>query len=232
MASRPAPNTQASLPFAAASEAVESATGAASGATVGGAETLTELAEQARGCRLCPWAQDSTQTVFGHGPEHAQVMLVGEQPGDQEDLAGLPFVGPAGRLLRGILAEVPLDPDACYLTNAVKHFKWTPRGKRRIHQKPAATDIGRCRPILAAERAFLRPRLIVALGLVGAHGLLGKAVRLGDVRGRRLGIDGCDNLWITSHPSAILRMPEPGLQEQAQALMVGELRRAVATLAA
>ena len=219
-----APEEGAPAPAAPATAAHLVATSARDGGT-----SWQALRESARGCAACPWASDATQTVFGLGPIDASIMLVGEQPGDQEDLRGAPFVGPAGQLLREIMAEVPLDPEACYLTNAVKHFKWTPRGKRRIHQKPSARDIATCRPWLTAEQQALQPRLTIALGLVAAHGLLGKAMRLGDIRGRRLRLPTCDNTWVTSHPSAILRMPELVLQQQARELMIQELRQALAS---
>ena len=195
------------------------------------ARSWAHLREQAHKCNSCEWACQATQTVFGRGPIDAAVMLVGEQPGDQEDLAGAPFVGPAGQLLRSILAQVPLDPQSCYLTNAVKHFKWTPQGKRRLHQRPSAKDIAACRPWLVAEQHWVRPRLVIVLGLVAAHSLIGKAVRLGEVRGRRTPLVAHDNTWITSHPSAILRMPDPGEQQAARELMVAELQQALATIA-
>jgi uracil-DNA glycosylase len=136
--------------------------------------SLKELAKQAKNCRNCDLWRNATQTVFGEGSPHAPIMLVGEQPGDQEDVQGKPFVGPAGKLLQATLKEAGIDPKQVYLTNVVKHFKWEPRGKRRIHKKPGASEIAACRPWLDAEIAALKPKVIVCLGATAAQTLRGE----------------------------------------------------------
>jgi uracil-DNA glycosylase family protein len=167
--------------------------------------TLAELRTAAAGCTACPLYAPATQTVFGEGPEDAPLVLVGEQPGDREDLEGHPFVGPAGALLRRVMSEMGLDPDGVFLTNAVKHFKFVQRGKRRIHQKPTTEEINACHPWLERELAVLRPRLVVALGATAARALTGRPVTISKVRGQILEWDGPGSLIITVHPSAILR---------------------------
>jgi DNA polymerase len=176
---------------------------------------LAELARAAAGCRACPLWRDATCTVFGEGPREARVVLVGEQPGDQEDLAGKPFVGPAGKLLDRALAAAGVDRGACYVTNAVKHFKWTPRGKRRLHAKPGARELAACRPWLEAELAAIRPALIVCLGATAAQAVLGEPVRVTEERGRRLATRHGAPALITVHPSSLLRLP-PGLDPDAE----------------
>src|SRR3712207_1736054 len=145
--------------------------------------TLPRLREAAAGCQACPLWRMGTQTVFGEGAVASEVMFVGEQPGDQEDLQGKPFVGPAGRVLDEGMVEAGIDRGKAYVTNAVKHFKWEPRGKRRIHQKPNAAEMAACRPWLEAELAVVRPRVLVALGATAAQSLLGKAFRVTKQRG-------------------------------------------------
>jgi DNA polymerase len=167
-----------------------------------------DVAEQARGCRNCPLWEDATQTVFGEGPVPADVMLVGEQPGDQEDLQGKPFVGPAGHVLDEALQEAGIDREVVYVTNAVKHFKWTPRGKRRIHAKPAADEIGACRPWLDTEIEVVAPKVVACLGATAAQALLGPKFRVTKERGRlqRLELGARQPLvTATVHPSSILR---------------------------
>ena len=152
--------------------------------TLGIDESLEELRAAAAGCRACDLWRNATQTVFGEGSERAEVMMVGEQPGDREDLEGRPFVGPAGRVLDKALEEVGIDRDLVYVTNVVKHFKWRPRGKRRIHQKPNAEEIRACRPWLDSELALVKPRVLVCLGSVAAQALLGRQFRVTRERGR------------------------------------------------
>jgi DNA polymerase len=170
--------------------------------------SLAEAAAAAASCRRCPLYAHATQTVFGAGPEGAEVMFVGEQPGDREDLAGAPFVGPAGQLFDRALATVGIDRRRVYVTNAVKHFKFTPRGKRRIHSKPNAGEIAACRFWLDLERRLVRPRLIVALGATAAQSLTGKAAPIAARRGRKLELPDGAALLVTVHPSYLLRLPD------------------------
>jgi uracil-DNA glycosylase len=168
--------------------------------------SLDELREASQGCRGCDLYKLGTQTVFGEGLKKAEVMLVGEQPGDKEDLAGKPFVGPAGRLLDDALDEAGIDRRAAYVTNIVKHFKWVPRGKRRIHQKPSLTEVRACKPWLEAEIDAVRPSAVVALGATAAQGLLGSDFRVSKMRGVPVDSDLAPLVLATIHPSAILRM--------------------------
>jgi DNA polymerase len=172
------------------------------------ATTLSELARLAGGCRNCPLWEKGTQTVFGEGKENARVVLVGEQPGDREDLAGRPFVGPAGRLLDRALELAGIDRRQVYLTNAVKHFKWEPRGKRRIHQKPSAREIAACQMWIEAELKCIQPRALVCLGATACYSLLGPAFRLTQNRGRIFESPRAPFTMATVHPSAILRIRE------------------------
>jgi DNA polymerase len=190
--------------------------------------TLGELRDEARRCQACPLHAEATQTVFGEGPADAAVMLVGEQPGDQEDLQGHPFVGPAGKVLRQLLDEVGLPIDECYLTNAVKHFKFELRGKRRIHQRPNRAEATACHPWLAAELTLVQPRVVVALGVVAASSLLEKQVALRDVRGRSLEWSGPGQLVVTAHPSSLLRTDDPGDRERARDAVLQDLQLALA----
>jgi len=176
-------------------------------APVTSGETLEAVRHEARTCTLCPLHCKATQTVFGEGPERAAVMLVGEQPGDEEDLAGRSFVGPAGRLLNGVLEEAGIDRRALYLTNAVKHFKYEPRGKRRIHQRPNAAEVQKCRWWLAKEIELVQPKLIVAMGATALAALTGETSALDDMRGERVLDDG-RRLFVTVHPSFLLRLPD------------------------
>jgi DNA polymerase len=177
------------------------------------ATTLSEIADDAAGCTRCPLYRNATQTVFGQGPANARVMLVGEQPGDKEDEAGLPFVGPAGRILDNALREAGIDRDRVYVTNAVKHFKNVPRGKRRIHQRPNTYEIERCRWWLDRELALITPDLAVALGSTAARSLAGRAVTIAKARGRRMSFrQGLDGL-VTIHPSYILRLRDAAKAE-------------------
>jgi uracil-DNA glycosylase family protein len=191
--------------------------------------TLPALREAARGCTACPLWRTGTQTVFGEGLKRARLLLVGEQPGDREDLAGRPFVGPAGRLLDEALVEAGIDRADAYVTNAVKHFKWTPKGKRRIHQKPSWNEIAACRPWLEAELAVVQPDVLVCLGATAAQALLGRAVRVTRDRGRPLESPLAPVALATVHPSSILRAPDESRQRE-RALFVDDLRVAAAAL--
>jgi DNA polymerase len=185
--------------------------------------SLPELREAAAGCKGCHLWKLGTQTVFGEGPESAGVMFVGEQPGDQEDRAGKPFVGPAGRLLDKALAEAGIDRSATYMTNAVKHFKWQERGKRRIHQKPTWAEITACRPWLEAELAVVHPRVLVLLGATAAQSLLGREFRVTQNRRTLVESSLAEAVTATIHPSAILR-GEPEQKETEFAEFVDDLR--------
>ena len=170
--------------------------------------TLTKLREAAAGCTACHLWKLGTQTVFGEGPRQAEVMFVGEQPGDQEDLAGKPFVGPAGQVFDKALDKVGIDRQRVYVTNAVKHFKFEPRGKKRIHSKPNAGEIAACRFWVNLEREFVRPKLVVALGATAVHSLLGKTASISSLRGRTIELPDGGTLLVTVHPSYLLRMPD------------------------
>jgi uracil-DNA glycosylase family protein len=186
--------------------------------------TLSRLREAAGGCTGCDLYRRATQTVFGEGPSRASIVLVGEQPGDQEDLAGHPFVGPAGRLLDQALAEAGLDRKSVYITNSVKHFKWEPQGKRRKHKRPSVTEISACKPWLEAELAAIRPKIVVSLGATAARSLFGRLVQIGKERGKiHRNLWGLDTL-VTIHPSAILRHPEPAEREREYRRFVKDLR--------
>jgi uracil-DNA glycosylase len=172
------------------------------------AESLKTLRAEAARCTRCELYRRATQTVFGEGTRRARVMLVGEQPGDREDLEGRPFVGPAGRLLDQALVAAGIDRGEVYVTNAVKHFKWEPRGKRRIHQKPNAREIAACRPWLDAELAAVRPEVVVALGATAAQALFGRAFKVTKMRGREVPSTLAPHALATVHPSSILRAPD------------------------
>jgi len=177
------------------------------------AGALATLRRAAAGCTACPLYRHATQTVFGAGPAKARIMLIGEQPGAQEDRQGRPFVGPAGRLLRNALADAGIPAGACYLTNAVKHFKFRQRGKIRLHQRADADEQAACRPWLAAELSRVRPRWIVALGAMAAQTLFGNGFRIRRDHGRWQAIAPDVGAMATWHPSALLRMPGPGRAE-------------------
>jgi DNA polymerase len=165
-------------------------------------------------CTACPLYRHATQTVFGEGPAEAQIMFVGEQPGDQEDLAGRPFVGPAGQLFDRALAEARITRSDVYVTNAVKHFKFEPRGKRRIHKTPAQQEIEACRGWLEREIELVRPRLIVALGGTAANAVLGRPTPVQRNRGKLMNVSGETQVMITVHPSYLLRVPEAQQAEE------------------
>jgi uracil-DNA glycosylase family protein len=170
--------------------------------------SLADARAAVQGCRRCPLYEHATQAVFGEGPQSAEVMFVGEQPGDQEDLAGKPFVGPAGAVFDNALDKVGIDRRRIYVTNAVKHFKFEPRGKRRIHQKPNAGEIQACRFWIGLEREFVRPKLIVAMGATAVTSLMGKPASITSLRGKKLELPDGSNLLVTVHPSYLLRMPD------------------------
>jgi uracil-DNA glycosylase len=187
--------------------------------------SLDRLREAATRCQGCDLFELGTQTVFGEGPPQAQVMFVGEQPGDQEDRAGKPFVGPAGRVLDEALDEVGIDRSRVYVTNAVKHFKWTGKGKRRIHSKPNAREIRACRPWLDAELEDVEPRVIVVLGATAAQALLGASFRVTQQRGKPLSDTGLAPYVVaTVHPASILRAPDPETRELEGRAFVEDLR--------
>jgi len=167
--------------------------------------TITELRDAVQRCRGCPLYANATQAVFGEGKLKAEVMLVGEQPGDQEDLAGAPFVGPAGKLLDEALEQAGIDRGTTYVTNAVKHFKWKARGTRRIHDKPSWTETMACRPWLEAELALVKPRALVLLGATAAQALFGRSFKVTQQRGKPLDSELADLVVATIHPSAVLR---------------------------
>ena len=191
--------------------------------------TLPKLRAAAAGCTACPLYARATQTVFGEGPAHALLMLVGETPGDREDQAGRPFVGPAGVLLDRCLDEVGIARKDLYVSNVVKHFKWTPRGKRRIHAKPNAMEIRACLPWLEAEIAVVKPRILVCLGATAARALLGAAFRVSKSRGTLVASPWAPHVMATIHPSALLRADDD--QREAEiARFTADLRRVAALL--
>jgi uracil-DNA glycosylase len=187
--------------------------------------SLPALRRAAAECRACPLWKDATQTVFGEGTRNARLMLVGEQPGDREDVEGEPFVGPAGKLLSRALERAAIDPKDIYLTNAVKHFKWRPRGKRRLHQTPRAGEVEACKPWLEAEIAAVKPQALLALGATAAKALFGSSVRITRDRGKPIESPLAPFVAVTMHPSAILRLRDHGEREEALAALVDDLRR-------
>jgi DNA polymerase len=190
--------------------------------------SLAKLRKIAAGCTACPLYANATQTVFGEGPDDARVMLVGETPGDQEDLQGRPFVGPAGRLLDRCLAEVGIDRKQAYISNVVKHFKWTPRGKTRLHNKPNAMEIKACKPWLEAEIDRVKPHVIVVMGATAAQALLGRDFRVSRTRGAFVASDLAPYVVATVHPSSLLRAEDD--REAQIALFVADLKVAAKAL--
>jgi len=186
--------------------------------------SMAQLRESAAGCTGCDLYKHATQTVFGEGAARASIMFVGEQPGDQEDLAGRPFVGPAGKILDKALAEAGIVRRDLYVTNAVKHFKWEPQGKRRKHKKPSATEIAACRPWLEAEIEVVKPRVIVCLGVTAAQAVFGKAIRLNEMRGRSWNTSIAPIVFVTVHPSAVLRHPDAVERDREYGGFVEDLR--------
>jgi uracil-DNA glycosylase len=193
--------------------------------------TLSRLRSAAQTCRACELWEGATQAVIGEGPAPAEAMLVGEQPGDREDLEGTPFVGPAGRMLDRGLADAGIDPGRVYVTNVVKHFRYRARGKRRIHQRPDAVHVAACRPWLDAELALVRPRVLVCLGAVAAQALVGRHVRVTVDRGRPLDSQLAEHVLATVHPSSLLRAPDEAARREAYAAFVTDLRAVAALLA-
>lgn len=195
--------------------------------------TLDELRAEAADCRACPLWKDATQTVFGEGPSHAPIMLVGEQPGDKEDLAGHPFVGPAGQMLNRALEEAGIDRDKVYVTNAVKHFKFVPRGKIRLHQKPNTPEIRACRQWYERELATVKPALVVAMGATAAQSVFGKITQIGKSRGHLIDLAEAGNdtkALVTVHPSYLLRLPDEEAKAREYANFVNDLKLAASFL--
>src|SRR5215472_4017102 len=192
--------------------------------------TLDSLREQASTCRACPLWKNATQTVFGEGPRHARIMLVGEQPGDKEDLAGHPFVGPAGMMLDRALEEAGVDRKKVYITNAVKHFKFVPRGKIRLHQKPTTPEIKACRQWYERELAAIRPELVVALGATAAQSVLGKVTPINRNRGHLIDLPEGPKALVTVHPSYLLRVPDEDAKAREYERFVDDLKIAAKLL--
>jgi uracil-DNA glycosylase len=190
---------------------------------------LQALRAEAANCRACPLWRNATQTVFGEGPVNAEIMFVGEQPGDKEDLAGKPFVGPAGQILDRALKDSRIAREKTYVTNAVKHFKFVPRGKIRIHQKPSTPEIRACRQWYEAELAAIKPSLVVALGATAAQSVLGKTTTIGKVRGKVIDAEGVKAL-VTVHPSYLLRLPDEDAKAREYERFVDDLKIAAAKL--
>ena len=186
--------------------------------------SLTEVRDAARDCTACHLYKRATQTVFGEGPRHAPIMLVGEQPGDYEDVAGKPFVGPAGKIMDRALEEAGIDRKQVYVTNAVKHFKWEPRGKRRIHQKPNSREIAACRPWLEAELRIVRPKLLLCLGSTAGQAIFGPSFRVTRERGKLLSAKLAPKVVATVHPSSLLRQPDEESRQREYAHFVADLR--------
>ncbi len=191
---------------------------------------LDRLRAAAAECTACPLYANATQTVFGEGEAGAAILFVGEQPGDAEDLAGRPFVGPAGRLLDRCIKEAGIDRSRAYVTNAVKHFKWVPRGTRRLHEKPSAAEIAACLPWLEAEIAEIAPRVLVALGATAAQALFGRGFRVTRERGRLIRSNRAPHALATVHPSALLRIPAADKRHEETRRFIAELREAAALL--
>ena len=187
--------------------------------------TLSAVADASKGCRACRLWERGTQTVFGEGQQGAELLMVGEQPGDKEDLEGPPFVGPAGKLLDRALEEAGNDRDKVYITNVVKHFKWTPKGKKRIHKKPAADEIAACRPWLSAEVQLVTPKVVVCLGATAAQALIGRTFRVTQSRGKFLPSELAPAITATVHPSSILRAPDEESRDMEMKLFIEDLRK-------
>ena len=189
--------------------------------------SLNEVREAARDCTACHLYKRATQTVFGEGPKRAPIMLVGEQPGDYEDVAGKPFVGPAGKILDRALAEAGINRDEVYVTNAVKHFKWEPRGKRRIHQKPNSREIAACRPWMEAEMRLVKPKLVICLGSTAGQAFFGSSFRVTRERGKVLSSKLAPKVVATVHPSSLLRQPDEVSRDREYAHFVVDLKAAL-----
>ena len=189
--------------------------------------SLVEMRDASRECTACHLYKRATQTVFGEGPKSAPIMLVGEQPGDYEDVAGKPFVGPAGKIMDQALEEAGIDRKAVYVTNAVKHFKWEPRGKRRIHKKPNSREIAACRPWLEAELRLVKPKLLVCLGATAAQAIFGPSFRVTRERGKVLSSKFATRVLATVHPSSLLRQPDEESRKREYEGFVIDLRAAL-----
>ena len=196
-------------------------------ATPPDSSSLSTVRDAAQDCTACHLYKHATQTVFGEGPKKAPIMLVGEQPGDYEDVAGKPFVGPAGKIMDRALEEAGIDRKKVYVTNAVKHFKWEPRGKRRIHQKPNSREIAACRPWLEAELRIVRPKLLVVLGSTAGQAIFGPSFRVTRERGKVLSSKFAPKVVATVHPSSLLRQPDEESRHREYARFVSDLRVAV-----
>lgn len=193
-------------------------------------DTLAELRRKAAGCTACELYAEATQTVFGEGPARARILLVGEQPGDSEDREGHPFVGPAGKLLSRALEDAGIDRRQVFVTNAVKHFRWVARGKKRMHRKPKLTQIEACRPWLDAEIDRVAPEVIVALGATAAQTLFGRTFRITSQRGKNIRTNLAPHAMATVHPSSLLRIPDSAARTEAYDHFVADLRKAARTL--
>ena len=196
-------------------------------ATPPDSSSLSTVRDAAQDCTACHLYKHATQTVFGEGPKKAPIMLVGEQPGDYEDVAGKPFVGPAGKIMDRALEEAGIDRKTVYVTNAVKHFKWNPRGKRRIHQKPNSREVAACRPWLEAELRIVRPKLLVVLGSTAGQAIFGPSFRVTRERGKVLSSKFAPKVVATVHPSSLLRQPDEESRHREYARFVSDLRIAV-----
>ncbi|HSJ04155.1 MAG TPA: UdgX family uracil-DNA binding protein, partial [Verrucomicrobium sp.] len=212
------------------SHALQSGLKEAHPATVPDTDDLEVLRDAAASCKACPLYKDATQTVFGEGLAKAEIVFIGEQPGDQEDVAGKPFVGPAGKLLNQALEDAGIDRKTCYVTNAVKHFKWKRQGKRRLHQTPVQAEIKACKPWWQAELGILKPRVLVCLGVTAAKVVLDHAVKIGDVRGEFMETPWSAHTLVTVHPSSLLRQPDIAAKELAYAQFVEDLKKVARSL--
>src|SRR5215813_11769071 len=188
--------------------------------------SLSTVREAAKDCEACHLYKHATQTVFGEGPKKAPIMLIGEQPGESEDVAGKPFVGPAGKIMNRALEEAGIDRKEVYVTNAVKHFKWEPRGKRRIHQKPNSREVAACRPWLEAELRLVKPKLLVCLGATAAQAVFGPSFRVTRERGKVLSSKLAARVLATVHPSSLLRRPDEESRQREYEQFVVDLRTA------
>jgi probable DNA metabolism protein len=192
--------------------------------------SIEGLRNSAKDCRACSICEKATQTVFGEGLENARIVFVGEQPGDEEDLKGKPFIGPAGQLLNQVFTAIGADRSTFYVTNAVKHFKWTLLGKRRLHQRPTSSEVATCKPWLNSELQIIKPKLLICLGATAAQSVLGKMIKISDVRGRAMKSTYCENTWITIHPSAILRTLDPDQRARELHAFTQDIRKALLSI--